>query len=95
MILPVFKIAIPLVCAHVIGDFILQTEDDVERKGKFLVLLKHVFWIASISYILVGIINAWHIAVVIMVSHAVIDFIKHKFQKTNFKDLCLRPACPY
>lgn len=85
MILPVFKIAIPLVCAHVIGDFILQTEDDVERKGKFLVLLKHVFWIASISYILVGIINAWHIAVVIMVSHAVIDFIKHKFGKTNLK----------
>jgi len=85
MILPVFEIAIPLVFAHVIGDFILQTDDDVDRKGQFLVLLKHVFWIALISYILVGIINAWPIAVVIMASHAIIDFIKQKNKSTNLK----------
>ncbi len=86
MILPVLKIAIPLFCAHVIGDFILLTEDDVDRKGKLIVLLKHVFGIALISYILVGIFNAWPIAVVIMVSHAVIDFIKQKFQTMNLKN---------
>lgn len=85
MILPVLKIAIPLFCAHVIGDFVLQTDDDVDRKGQFLVLLKHVFGIAVISYILVGIINAWPIAVVILVSHVVIDFIKQKFHMTNLK----------
>ena len=85
MIRPLFAIAIPLFSAHVIGDFIIQTDEDVDREGRFLALLKHIIWIGVISYILVGIINAWHIVLVIVISHAVIDYVKLRLQRTDLK----------
>jgi hypothetical protein len=69
----------------VIGDFIIQTDEDAEKNGQLFVLLKHTFLIGFIGYILVGIIVAWQIAVVIIVSHAVIDYIKARSHQTNLK----------
>ena len=86
MIKPISAIAIPLFSAHVIADFIIHEDEDVDRKGKLLVpILKHIFWIGAISYVLVGIVSAWQIAVIISASHAIIDYVKFRLERDDFK----------
>ena len=76
-------IFIPLLSAHVLGDFLLQNDDWVRRKEYLPVLLKHVLVLAVLSYVLVGIIPAWQLAFVVFISHALIDRIKTRSERDN------------
>lgn len=78
-----WEIFIPLISAHVLGDFLLQNDDWVRRKKYLAVLFKHVLVLAVVSYILVGIIQAWQLALVIFISHALIDRIKTRSNRDN------------
>lgn len=65
-----------LLAAHVLGDFVLQTRQDVTLKHRAGVLLKHGFIHAGLSYALVGIWTAWMIPFAVLVTHVLIDWIK-------------------
>lgn len=65
-----------LLTAHLIGDFVLQADRDVERKREIWFLLKHAIILAVLSYVLAGLWTAWLIPIVIGITHGVIDWIK-------------------
>ncbi|MDY0082093.1 MAG: DUF3307 domain-containing protein [Ignavibacteriaceae bacterium] len=70
------QILLPLLAAHFLGDFIFQTDKDVQNKKKYLVFAKHIFVVTILSYLLVGIWNSYEIPLVILISHLIIDLIK-------------------
>jgi hypothetical protein len=76
-------IFIPLLAAHVLGDFLLQNDDWVRRKQYFPVLLKHVLVLGALSYLLVGILRAWEMTLVVILSHGLIDAIKTRSKRDN------------
>ncbi len=67
---------ISLVTAHLLGDFVLQSQNDVANKNKLWVLLKHAGIIAVLSYLLVGVWPRWEILVIIWLTHVAIDWLK-------------------
>lgn len=85
MVQPIFEIAIPLFSAHIIVDFILHTDDVVERKVHFLILLKHVLLIGILSYIFVGNIRGWQMVLAMMAFHAIIDYLKIRSHQQGLK----------
>jgi hypothetical protein len=74
---------IPLLAAHVLGDFLLQNDDWVRRKQYFPILLKHVLVLGVLSYLLVGVPRAWELALVVILSHALIDAVKTRSKRDN------------
>lgn len=69
-------LAVALVTAHLLGDFVLQPRRMIARKTNLLVLVAHVLIVATLSYLLAGVWGMWEIFAVIAVTHALIDFIK-------------------
>ena len=80
-----YLMIIPLFTAHALADFVLQSEEDVSRKHVPLILFKHSFLAALISYLLVGMWRMWAIPVAILISHLVIDYIKVKLSRDDLK----------
>jgi len=74
-------VAVALVAAHLLGDFVLQTKKIAERKTSAYVLLTHALIVAALSYGLAGAWIAWEIFAVILITHAFIDFIKVKSKR--------------
>lgn len=77
------KILIALVSAHFLGDFVFQSDNDVKRKRSWLVFLKHIFFITSLTYVILGVFHNYVIILIIVVSHIIIDLIKLKIKKDN------------
>lgn len=77
------KILIALVSAHFLGDFVFQTDNDVKRKKSWLVFLKHIFFITSLTYLILGVFDNYVIILFVVVSHIIIDLIKLKINKDN------------
>lgn len=67
---------LPLLAAHLLADFVLQSDEDVARKHRFRVLLKHVVIVAIASYVLLGDPRAWLPIAVIFATHLAIDYAK-------------------
>lgn len=67
---------LPLLTAHLLADFVIQTDEDVASKHRIGVLLKHILIVTALSYLLLGIPGAWLPAVVIFASHLAIDYTK-------------------
>lgn len=74
-------ILLPLLFAHILTDFLIQTDADVRQKDKPLVLIKHGLTVGIISYLSLGIISAWDIALGIMFSHTLLDAWKMRTNK--------------
>lgn len=74
-----------LFSAHILGDFVFQTKNDVERKGDILVLSKHSFLHAMLAYVISGVWSLWIIPIVIFITHGLFDLTKdalhHSFKK--------------
>jgi hypothetical protein len=77
------QILVPLLAAHFLADFILQTDEDVKRKKSILVFGKHIVLVTLISYLLVGNWTCFTIPLVILVSHTLIDLIKKTIKKDS------------
>jgi len=73
MLVPFFRIFIPLYSAHLLGDFLLQTDASVREKERFPVLIKHGLVIGVLSYLFLGLITCWQIPLGIAVSHTLLD----------------------
>jgi len=75
------EVLIALVTAHLLGDFVLQTTNDVENKHKLWVLVRHTGLIALVSWVLCGLWSNWFIPAGIFVAHWAIDFVKSRLFK--------------
>ncbi len=80
-----------LILAHIIGDFILQSNSwvaDKEKKQlKSQYLYLHVLIHAVLSFIFLWDINLWWIPVLIGITHFIIDALKLHFQKPKTRKL--------
>ncbi|MFG4001603.1 DUF3307 domain-containing protein [Flavobacterium aquidurense] len=80
---------IKLLLAHLLGDFIWQpnswVKDKEVKKHKSIYLYFHILLHAVLAAILVGKISFIPYAVLIAVTHGIIDLIKLNFQKPNTK----------
>ena len=69
---------ISLLTAHLISDFTLQTRYVAFNKLKMSVLIYHGIIVAFLSYLLVGVWDAWIIPLFIFFTHSATDYIKAK-----------------
>lgn len=79
-----YQVMLPLLAAHMLGDFILQSNNDVRNKKKLKIFLKHIVILTALSYILTGYWSEYIIPVVILISHTIIDLVKRAVSKDNF-----------
>ena len=64
---------IPLLTAHLIGDFLIQNDETVQKKTNIGGLAKHGMVVTFLSYLFLGILPAWEIALGILISHILLD----------------------
>ena len=69
-------LALTLLAAHLIGDFVLQTGQMVREKRQIGWLVLHASILAVLSYLLIGHWFSFSIPAIIWASHAVIDAVK-------------------
>lgn len=78
-----------LILAHLLGDFILQPnawvldKENKKEKSKFLYL--HILLHTILSFIFLNDINLWWVAILVGVTHYIIDLAKLRFQKIKTK----------
>ena len=78
-----YQVMLPLLAAHMAGDFILQSNNDVKNKKKYKVFFKHIALLTILSYVLTGLWSDYIIPVTILVSHTIIDLVKRSFSKDS------------
>ena len=66
---------VTMLTAHLVGDFVFQTEWMVERKRRIWVLILHVAVVAALSGLLLGVFH-WQILLAIFLTHFALDAIK-------------------
>ena len=80
-------ILIKLIAAHLLGDFVLQSDKmctdkfSKDSSAKYRVLIIHALIQATLAYIFVSQWSCWIIPVVIGISHFLIDLIKTRSKK--------------
>ena len=89
MFLPMCEYVIPLLTAHLVADFLIQSDEDVKNKSSPRVLLKHSLIAGLLSWILLGFIQAWYAGLFIFLSHAAIDYLKSKKSGSTIKAFLL------
>lgn len=75
---------IPLTAAHVLADFLTQSNSDVRDKYRLPVLLKHGLKVGFFSYALLGMPSAWSLVLGIVTTHLLIDYLKVRSQKGSY-----------
>jgi hypothetical protein len=73
------KIAIILIAAHAIADFVLQTDNLIERKNQLSYLMLHSGVHALLSYLFLQAWMVWQVPAFILIVHSLIDFGKHHY----------------
>jgi hypothetical protein len=69
-------LAIALVAAHLVSDFVLQPNWMIARKRSFYILCLHGLVAAVVSYIFAGAWIAWQIPALVFFAHVLIDGVK-------------------
>ena len=82
-------IFIPLILAHLLGDFLLQPNswvaDKEQKKGKSKFLYFHVLIHIALVFIFLWNIQLWWIALIIGITHFLIDWAKLEYQTAKTK----------
>jgi hypothetical protein len=82
-------ILIPLILAHLLGDFLLQPNswvaDKERKKTRSIYLYLHVFIHFILAFIFLWDLNLWWIAATVAVTHFIIDAVKLHFQTSKTK----------
>ena len=86
---------IPLLTAHFLSDFILQTDEDVKKKQSILIFGKHIIFVTLFSYLLVGDWGNYIIPAAILFSHTIIDLLKKTFKKDSLTIFSVDQAAHY
>ncbi len=74
--LPLLDLALALLVAHALADFVFQPDWMVKTKTRRPVLMLHSLIAAGLAYLLVGRWALWLLPALVFLSHAMIDFIK-------------------
>lgn len=86
-----------LLIAHIITDFFLQSSSWVRDKQantwRSRSLYLHVFLTGIVAWVFLGEWDLWHIAVLIMVTHYLIDLYKLSFLLDNLAGYVIDQAC--
>jgi len=77
-------ILVPLLTAHVAGDFLTQSDEDIRRKNQPRVLIKHVLKVGLLSYLLLGLPAAWELVLGTTISHGLVDALKVRSKKGTY-----------
>lgn len=77
-LLPIF---IPLLAAHFVADFLIQSDQSIQIKNKLWILIKGGLIVGLLSYIFLGILTAWDIILGIIISQILLDAWKIKTTK--------------
>lgn len=86
-----YAFLIPLLTAHFVADFLLQSDQDAAQKHRPLRFLKHLLLHALMVYLFVGDWTSWRLVVLVTVAHGIIDLGK----LTLFPLLWRRPSTGY
>ncbi len=84
--------AVALVFAHMLADFLLQTDAMIRRKHQVAVLLGHVGIVLAISWIALGFAPAPGALAVIAVTHVLLDATKLRWGGAGFRGFALDQA---
>ena len=77
-------ILVPLLAAHVAGDFLTQSDEDIRNKHQPWVLIKHVLNVGVLSYLLLGLPTAWELVLGTTISHGLVDALKVRSKKGSY-----------
>lgn len=72
------ELAIVLLTAHCLGDFLLQPTGLARRKGQFGFLALHALIHAALAYLLLQQWSLWQLPATVLVIHGLIDWIKQR-----------------
>ncbi len=86
------QLLICLITAHALGDFLLQSDSAVGEKKKILVLSRHAFALAALSYLLCGLWGDWRIPTFIFITHGAIDSVKSRRETDDLAGFLLDQA---
>lgn len=78
-----------LLAGHLLGDFVLQTANDVRYKHLWPVLIKHSAVLAACAYVVAGRWTMWEIPLVTFVTHVAIDFTKARSRSKSLTGFIL------
>lgn len=87
--MPTFDLAlfVPLLAAHMLSDFALQTNAMVRNKERPLTLLLHILITGGCAYLLLGDFSEWRIPLLVLASHGLIDLLKIRLSPGRVADL--------
>jgi hypothetical protein len=74
------KIAAVLIAAHIIADFVLQTDRTVHQKNRPGYLLFHAASHSVLTYFFLQALTCWQVPVFVLFFHGLIDFGKQSFK---------------
>jgi len=85
---------VTLLAAHLLGDFVFQTNSMVAKKSQFRTLLKHVFIVTCLTAFLVGNLQTPAISILVatFLSHLTMDAIKVYRMKDDAKSFSIDQA---
>ncbi|MFW6054941.1 MAG: DUF3307 domain-containing protein [Thermodesulfobacteriota bacterium] len=84
-----WNLVLCLAAAHVLADFLLQTDEQAAGKAGLAVRIRPAFIAAVLSYLLAGRLELWAVPAVIFVSHFLIHLVRAGFRKNTFAGLAL------
>ena len=70
---PFWGFFIPLLFAHLLADFILQTDTSVRLKHRLNYLFRHGLTVAFLSYLFLGVPTAWELLLGVGLTHILLD----------------------
>jgi len=86
------RLAVALLAAHIIADFALQTDKDIQNKRRWWVLIRHSLIVASLSYLLCGVWQAWPIPLAVLLTHLAFDLVKARYLTPGLNSFALDQA---
>jgi hypothetical protein len=85
----IYRLLASLFAAHMLADFVFQSEEGAARKRSARVLVSHSTVQGLTAYVLAGILSAWVIFVAVCLSHMAIDYLKVRVNRLDLKAFCL------
>src|SRR5690349_15588110 len=75
---PVLQLLLALLLAHLLVDFALQRDADIEKKHRLRIsaFAQHSLFHALLAYLICGLWTLWEVPLAVFVSHLVIDLVK-------------------